>query len=281
MAVDSMNDSYNRCLAELRARYQGRGVSHNIRNELAAQTQKEATSRAEIPETYMLFDSQSKIADFYRNGEYNGSKYMTSDDFVRYFKSRRAFYMPSAFREREVEERKNSAVPQRKTTSGRGGLTPSESDSKEGHLKGTISALKAFREKWFPIEAKEGRIEGARFRIPASVVSGMAVFSVSLGLIVSGSVMIGSASAELGQQNSEIAALEAEQLDLEGKLDLKYNLNDIEEEAKSLGMIKRHYADQEYLTVNEKEEIILYEEDEDRNVGLSALLSSFGIEING
>lgn len=124
-------------------------------------------------------------------------------------------------------------------------------------------------------------MEGARFRIPVSVVSGMAVFSVSLGLIVSGSVMIGSASAELGQQKSEIAALEAEQLELEGKLDLKYNLNDIEEEAKSLGMIKRHYADQEYLTVNEKEEIILHDEKEEKNVGLSALLSSFGIEING
>ncbi len=275
-----MNDSYNRCLAELRERYRGRGVAQNARNELAVQMQKEETSREELPTNYVLYDSRSRIADCYRSGEYNGSKYMTSDDFVRYFKSRRAFYMPSALREREAEAAKNSAVPKRQNASAHRGLVSSDSDSKEGHLSTVTALIKAFREKWFPMEPKEGRAEGAKFQIPVSVLSGMAVFTLSLGLIVSGSVMIGSASAELGQQKSEIARLEAEQLDLEGKLDLKYNLNDIEEDAKSLGMIKRHYATQEYLTVNDGEEIILHEEEEEKNVSLAALLSSFGIRIN-
>ena len=277
MAVDSKNDSYNRCLAELRARYQGRGVARNAHNELAAELRKEASSRAQLPESYVLFDSRSKIADLYRSGEYNGSKYMTSDDFVRYFKSRRSFYMPEALREREAEAAKNTAVPQRKTARG---LVSSDSDSKEGHLKTITAVIRAFCEKWFPMESKEGRTEGARFRIPASVISGMAVFTVSLGLIVSGSVMIGSASGELGRQNSTIASLEAEKLDLEGKLDLKYNLNDIEQEAQSLGMIKRHYADHEYLSVNNGEEIVLHEEEEEKGLGLAALLSSFGIDID-
>ena len=281
MAVDSMNDSYNRCLAELRERYRGRGVSQNARNELEAQLQKENTSHAELPTSYVLYDSRSGIADSYRSGEYKGSKYMTSDDFVRYFKNRRNFYMPSALREREVEASKNSAVPQRKQSSAGKGLVPSDSDSKEGHLNTVKALVKDFCKKWFPMEPKAGRAEGARFRIPVSVVSGMAVFTLSLGLIVSGSVMIGNASGELGQQKSEIARLEAEQTDLEGKLDLKYNLNDIEEDAKSLGMIKRHYASQEYLTVNDGEEIVLREESEEKNVGLAALLSSFGIKIDG
>ena len=281
MAVDSMNDSYNRCLAELRERYRGRGVSLNARNELAEQMKKENTSSAELATNYVLYDSRSKIADCYRSGEYNGSKYMTSDDFVRYFKNRRNFYMPSALREREVEASKNSAVPQRKQTSAGRGLVSSDSDSKECHLSTVTALVKAFCERWFPMEPKAGRAEGARFRIPVSVVSGMAVFTLSLGLIVSGSVMIGSASGELGQQKSEIARLEAERTDLEGKLDLKYNLNDVEEDAKSLGMIKRHYATQEYLTVNNGEEIILHEEEEEKNVGLAALLSSFGVKIDG
>ena len=66
----------------------------------------------------------------------------------------------------------------------------------------------------------------------------------------------------------------------QGKLDLKYNVDEIEEDAKALGMIKRQYADNEYLTVNGEEQIIIYEDGESDKVGLAALLSSFGIELD-
>ena len=283
MAVEYTNDSYNRCIAELRARYKGRGIAVNVKNEIATQARREEASRAQLAENYVEYDSRTMIGDQYRSGEYNGSKYMTSDDFVRYFKSRRAFYVPTALKEKEVQTEvvKNTAVPQRKNTAASRGMVPSDSDSKEGHLSNNVLALiKDFAEKWFPVESKEGRANGARNRIPVSVLSGMAVFAVSLGLIVSGSVMVGSASGELGRKKSEIAQLEAQQAELQGKLDLKYNVNDIEEEAKSLGMIKRQYADGEYLTVNSGEEITIYDENEEENVGFAALLAAFGIEIN-
>ena len=284
MAVDPMNESYNRCIEELRARYRGRGVAVNVKNEIAEQARREEASRAQLAESYVAYDSRSMIGDQYRSGVYNGSKYMTSDDFVRYFKNRRAFYVPTVQREQATQTlepaKLNTAVPQRKNTAQSRGLVSSDSDSKEGHLASASSVVKAFFEKWFPVESKQGRIEGAKFRLPIAALSGMAVFVVSLGLIVSGSVMIGSASGELGRQKSEIAQLEAQQADLEGKLDLKYNVNDIEEEAKQLGMIKRQYADGEYLTVNSGEEITIYDEKEDEKVGLAALLASFGIDIN-
>lgn len=283
MAVEYTNDSYNRCIEELRARYKGRGIAVNVKNEIATQARREEASLAQLAENYVEYDSRSMIGDQYRSGEYNGSKYMTSDDFVRYFKSRRAFYVPTALKEKEAKTEvvKNTAVPQRKNTAASRGMVPSDSDSKEGHLSNNVLALiKDFAEKWFPVESKEGRANGARNRIPVSVLSGMAVFAVSLGLIVSGSVMVGSASGELGRKKSEIAQLEAQQAELQGKLDLKYNVNDIEEEAKSLGMIKRQYADGEYLTVNSGEEITIYDENEEENVGFAALLAAFGIEIN-
>ena len=78
MAVEYMNDSYNRCIAELRTRYRGRAVSSSVKDEATVSENKNA-----ITESYVLFDSRSKIADSYRSGEYNGSKYMTSEDFVR------------------------------------------------------------------------------------------------------------------------------------------------------------------------------------------------------
>lgn len=271
MSVE-MNDSYYRCLAELRTRYKGRGVAENMRNQAELLEKKDA-------QEYMLFDSRSNIADCYKSGVYNGSKYMTSDDFVKYFRSRRAFNMPEALRRKQEELAvvDETSLPT-KRIAGRG--SRESSDSKEGHLKTLISALITLKDKWLPQEPTEGRRENGRFKMPVAAMSGLAVFTLSLGLIVGGSVMIGTASGEVGRLNSEISVLEAKQTDLEGKLDLKYNINEIEEDAKSLGMIKREHADNQYSPVKGDNEVIVYEENEDKNVGLAALLAAFGFEID-
>ena len=280
MAVEQMNDSYRRCLAELRQRYGSRGFSVSVRNEASLQQRQEETTRALAPESYVVFDAESKIADFYRSGEYKGSKYMTSSDFVRYFRTRRAPYSSAPQKESvsSVSTESHAVSARGRGVGNRSRGT--DSNGKEGHLATAISALKELAVQWFPVERREGRAEGKSFRMPVSVLSGMAVFAVSLGLIVGGSVMLGNASGEVGRLNSTIVKLEAQQTELQGKLDLKYNVDEIEAEAKSLGMINRQYADNEYVTVNEGEQIIIYEEGEDQNVGLSALLASFGIELD-
>lgn len=279
MATQHMNDSYNRCLRELRERYRDRGITGSVRGELLLQEKQEESTRALAPDAYVLFDERSKIADCYRSGEYRGSKYMTSDDFVRYFKHRRSFYMPKVEQE-ELPAEEVVAQPARRRQGSVGRELVRSESGKEGHLRTAVSVLKSLKEKWFPMEVREGRGEHGRFRIPAAAMSGIGVFAVSLGLIVGGSVMLGNATGEVGKMNSTIAVLEAKQSELQGKLDLKYNADEIEAEAKSLGMIKRQHADQEYITVNGEEQIIIYDEGEDENMGLSALLSSFGIELD-
>ena len=273
MAVEYMNDSYNRCIAELRTRYRGRAVSSSAKDEVAVLDNKTVAT-----ESYILFDSRSKIADSYRSGEYNGSKYMTSEDFVRYFRSRRAFYMPSAQKAQEAkaEEAEASSVPQRKN--GASPASPSESGSKESHTGKLLSAAKRFAIKWFPIERREGRSEGARAKFPVPVLAGIAVFAISMSLIVGSSVMVGDSTAIVGKLDSEIAALEAQKDDLQGKLDLKYTVEEIESDAKALGMIKREYADSEYLTIDNDDEIKIYDDGEEENISLASLLSAFGIE---
>lgn len=277
MAAEYLNDSYDRCLCELRERYRGRGALGSVKTEGALQEAREESTRQIAPEAYVLFDARSKIADCYRSGEYNGSKYMTSDDFVRYFNHRRSFYAPK--HEKEAAPKEVTVADRRRGLSN--GREMKRSDSgKEGHLKTAWVVLKDLREKWFPIEAREGRAEHGHFRLPAAAMSGLAVFTLSLGLIVGGSVMLGNAAGQVGEMNSTIAALEAKQTELQSKLDLKYNVDEIEAEAKSLGMIKNQYANQEYITVNDGEEITIYEDGEDDKVGLDALLSAFGIELN-
>ena len=276
MAVEYMNDSYNRCIAELRTRYRGRAVSNNMKRNMAALTEDTADT---APQSYILFDSRSKIADSYRSGEYKGSKYMTSDDFVRYFKSRRAFYVPSIMKaeEAKAKEAKNASVPVRKNGASSASLTQSESGAKEGHIRGLMSTLRELAVKWFPIERKENRGEGSRVRFPVPALAGIAVFAISMTLIVSGSVMVGDATAELGRLDSQISALKADRSDLEGKLDLKYTVEEIEADAKELGMVKRQYADNEYVTLENDDDIVVYDDKEEENLGLSALLSAFGI----
>lgn len=277
--ADYINDSYNRCISALRERYKGRGISENAKTEAALQVKNEAATRKIAPTAYVLFDSKSKIADVYRSGEYNGSKYMTSDDFVRYFKSRRAFYMPQLEKEELPEEAeiRTGAIQKRGTSRG---LAKSESGGKEGHLQTAILALKEFREKWFPIERKEGRENVGGFRIPVAAMSGIAVFTISLGLIVGGSVMMGSASGEVSRLNTTISTLEAKQNDLQEKLDVKYNIDEIELAAKELGMVKRQNAKNEFIDIDREEQIIVYEDGDGEKIGLATLLASFGIKLD-
>lgn len=276
--ADYINDSYNRCLSELRERYRGRGLTVTAKSEAAEQVKNETRTGKLAPNSYVLYDSRSKIADVYRSGEYNGSKYMTSDDFVRYFKHRRALYTPEAL-PKEAELR-SAAVTNRSKGSSRAGLVRGESSGKEGHLQTVISTLKVFAEKWFPVERKEGRISVGGYKMPVAAMSGIAVFAISLGLIVGGTVMIGNASGEISSLNVTIATLEAKQGELQEKLDVKYNIDEIEAEAKRLGMVKRQTVDNKYIESNRGEQIIVYEDGEGEKIGLASLLAAFGIELD-
>ena len=256
------NESYSRCLAELRARYGSRGVSVNVKS--AEATQKKTEKETASTSNYYLFDARSGVASSYKSGEYNGSKYMTSDDFVRYFRSRRPFAAPV---------KKNQTVAEKKA-SGREG----SQDSKEGHLSRAISTLKALREKWLPVEEKEGRTQISGFRFPVAAVSYILIFSFSLGLFVSGSVMIGNASGELGELNSRISVLEARESELQSELDLKYDIEDIKASAEALGMISSEYAGGKTLKADADEEIIVHST-ADKTDGIGALLAAIGVDI--
>ena len=267
MSSQNSNESYSRCLEELRTRYGSRGVSINVQRTESAQKKGEEQTRG--ASSYYLYDTRSGIASDYRSGEYNGSKYMTSGDFVRYFRSRRPYSAPITARAAEV-----SADAGKKASAREG-----SSDSKEGHLSRAISALKELREKWLPVERREGRTEIRGFRFPAAAMSYILIFSFSLGLLVSGSVMIGNASGELGTLNTKIAVLEARESELQSELDLKYDIESIKADAEELGMISSEYVGGKTLDADEDELIEIYDNEDDKT-GFAALLSAIGIDIN-
>lgn len=268
MSMQNSNESYSRCLAELRSRYGSRGVSVNVQRVESEQKKSEEQTRG-ASSAYYLFDSRSGIASSYRSGEYNGSKYMTSNDFVRYFRSRRPYSATITAKAAEAN------VPVSKKASAREG----SSDSKEGHLSRAISTLKELREKWLPVERREGRTTVKGFRFPVAAMSYILIFSFSLGLLVSGSVMIGNASGELGTLNTKIAVLEARESELQSELDLKYDIESIKADVQELGMISSEFVGGKTLSAENDEEIEIYEND-DGKTGFAALLSAFGIDID-
>ena len=276
--AQNINDSYTRCICELRARYKGRGIANSIGASESAQARIADNAQA-ANESYVLFDSRTNIADSYRSGVYNGSKYMTSDDFVRYYKTRRAFYMPEAVRAKQQAEEAAVVAPQRKTF-GRGRRESGKQDSKEGHLSGLISAAKEIVKEWLPIEAGEFKLQWKLTRLPTAAMSALAVFTISLGLIVGGSVMIGNASGELGGLNSEIASLEETQTELESKLSMKYDINQLKNEVEDMGMIKMGHADNQYITIDSDCDVIVYDKEEKETTPLMALLSAFGFKLD-
>lgn len=278
--AEHINDSYTRCLHELRARYKGRGIANSIGARASDSGNALGDGHSDAQESYVLFDSRTNIADSYRSGTYNGSKYMTSDDFVRYFKSRRAFYMPEAVRAKQEQSEALEVAPQQRGVSRRGRRESGKQDSKEGHLSSLISASKRLFNEWLPIEKREGKLEWKLQRLPVAAMSALAAFTVSLGLIVGGSVMIGSASGELGGLNSEIASLEAAETELESKLNMKYDINQLKNDVEAMGMIKMGHADNQYISTNSDCDVIVYDTEEEENAPLMALLSAFGFKLD-
>ena len=279
MAVNYTSESYDRCMAQLRARYIGRGVGVSAKRTAAEQEKRDMAALAARNENYNSFDRVSGISNEYRSGEYKGGRYMTSDDFVRYFRNRNTYNMPLALKNAQQSMKDKAQTPNSVTArvgSKRDSLVASEAAAKEGHLRARVET---FLKKWFPLEPLEGRTEGEKFKFPTAVIGGMAAFALSLGLIVGGSVMIGNASGEVGTLNRTISKLEAEQSELQNKLDSKYNIQDIEEDAKSLGMINKEYAESAYIDVSADEEIEIYDQ-EDEKVGFAALLNALGIKID-
>lgn len=258
------NESYNRCLLELRAKYGSRGVSVNVERSVAAQ--KIVEEQGKTSSDYYLFDSRSGVAAKFKSGEYNGSKYMTSEDFVRYFRSRRPYSVP-------VKNNRAAEISAHK------GAREGSSDSKEGHLSRAISTLKKLIEKWLPIESREGRTEIRGFKFPVAAVSYILIFSFSLGLLVSGSVMIGNASGEIGELNTRISVLEARESELQSEMDLKYDIASIKADAEALGMISADFVGGKTLEADVDEEVEVYQSSEN-NGGFAALLSAIGIDID-
>ena len=85
-ANPSEYDSFERALFELRLRFEGRGMRQSVRRDAKRQSLAVMNTRALAPGAYADYGTPTALNDRFRTGECDGMRYMTSDDFVRYYK---------------------------------------------------------------------------------------------------------------------------------------------------------------------------------------------------
>ena len=262
-------NSYNNCINQLHARYEGRGISANLSKELRAQEKREAAE----PNAYMIARmNKGGVSDKYRNGEFNGQKYMTTGDFLKYYNTHKN-PAPIAVQPRRPapitkEFKKPDIAPAVRT------IDTSKAPKKIDGTYTTVSKsvtrfdpnadtivmpaqkskakitkrLKSLWSKWFPHEEKTEKTSEYKKNVPVAVIALIASLSIAMTMIIGTSVMTSGAQSEISDLKYEISALESEADMLEEELVKREDLAEIYEYAtKELGMINSDYVTSVYL----------------------------------
>ena len=124
---------------------------------------------------------------------------------------------------------------------------------------------------------KRGDTSTETKKLPISAFAAILAITVSLMLIVASALMITHTETKISKLNSEISTLQTEIRDLEGKLEASADLMEIRRIAvEEYGMVEGDYLRMERLSLGSDDSIEVYEKNEDRELGLSAILSAIG-----
>ena len=245
----------------------------------------ENRARREVPQpnAYLIakMNAKSGVSDNFRHGEYNGQKYMTTGDFLRYYNRNSAPVSPAVQQKRvaAVTKEFKRPVPSSRPVSNR---TPAMTEKEDVRIreaeKTTVtravskydpkadtivmpahkstskvkSRIARMVAKWFPQESKNEKTANEKKSFPVAVVGLLISLSVAMTVIVSTSVLTSKSQAEMSNLKDEITALEVEDAYLEEELikrdDLAYIIKYATEE---LGMIKENYGSSVYLELGE------------------------------
>jgi cell division protein FtsB len=279
-------------------RYRDRGIAGRVHTDAAKQEKKEALTRAITPGSYV---GTEKLAgkeklDAYRTGVSDGKRYMTADDFARYYHDQRGYKYPQ-YRTATDAERiaavqavvaANSREVRIEQPKKAGWLT--DTDKVPAFLKKLMTRpffvkLNEWAGETFPREGEMRtltRESGAKGRrpIPAGLVAALVTVVLSMTMVITSTVSVSQATREVSELKQSVAEMREMQNELSDQLDLKNDMLAIEDKATNeLGMVHEKYLNGEYLTEKSEDYMEVYDEDGSggKKTGLSWLLSAFGI----
>ncbi len=284
-------------------RYRDRGIAGRVHADAVKQEKKEALDRAGAPGSYISADRLAKEEhlDVYRSGVSDGRRYMTADDFARYYHDQRGYRFPQ-YRAATDKDRIKAVTAVTTTREELRSVEPKKAgwltdmDKLPRFLRGIVQkpALKRLNEwagETFPrvAEATEttekidtiGERSSLRpRRIPVGLAAALVTVVVSMSMVITGTVLVSQSTRELSRQKEMLAELREAHGELSDELALKNDSLHIEERAREeLGMVSEKYLQGEFITEEREDELEVFDEkrDGEKKTGLSWLLSAFGI----
>ena len=226
---------------------------YSYAEDFTASAKKPAEKQADpnissAAKVYMISrKNKEDAAHGYRNGEFRGNKYMTSEDFVTYFRSRGKISYAEGTRKKTTEENAGEILRGRAPVENKGAdtfaptaeaakkraasdndvkvYTPNGKKKASPNVSGRTEVfrrtggerserIKTAAREWFPeekiVNVKTKRSPRRMVRT-AAAIAGVAL---SLMMIVGGSVLVSDANREAKELESELRALEIQRNEL-------------------------------------------------------------------
>ena len=264
------------CVSALSQRFASRGLSKSVLNEANERMEAEEKTRSLDPCAYRLsLLSEAAVDGIYKRGKNK----MEAADLIRYadesLRMRRcemtgeepcdSIYEQASVKlemlpvEVSKDEKKTSLIP---------------AEWKQMPAK-MASTIKDRFPLWFSF--RNSSTSKAKKKAPISAFAAILAVTVSLVMIVASTLMITHTKTKISKLNSEISSLHSEIDDLQSKLESGNDMMEIRRVAvEEYGMVGEEHLRTEYLALESKEDIEVYEQKRDRNLGLSAILSAIG-----
>lgn len=292
-----IGDADSRCVAMLCERYRDSGVAGRVRREAAEQRKREALQRAKAPGTFVKTEALEKVAgtnsiNAYRSGVSDGKRYMTADDYRRYYRDQRNYRYPEY---RDVKSTPESREAIRAMVVARENAKGGTSLKKAGWLTDTdkcpafvrklltwkvAAKLNIWAGETFPREKEMVVAAHQKIRrsLPVGLVATLVTVAVSMTMVISSTVLVSQSTREISQLKEELSIREDAVGELTDMLALKNDMLTIEDRAANeFGMVDERYLDGAYLDRQAEDYVEVFNEDRDEEKkGLSALLSAFG-----
>ena len=269
--VDETSEIYINLLCD---RYKNRGVSTKVstdaRNSIPSESEKSAKPR-NIPGVDIPENEES-----YQSGSYHGVSYMTSDDFLKFYKERREFNAPRS-RSRDQAEYDEIEKKDKEKKAEENSISPKKAKwlavkyelkvrARKIKSKLNVEGFKELSGEWFPPDEIENRREGKKSRFPKKSIPAFIIVTVSLLLIVSSSIMVSHAEIEVAKLENKIIRYERERDELDSKLQTGLDLAAVREWALSQGMVNREYLNSKYIEFDDDEMTEKYEKDREDGI---------------
>lgn len=269
--IDDQSELYINLLCD---RYKHRGVTTKVKFDADVQANQQKKISAERYNTRKIDEPQAEKN--YRSGEFGGVSYMTSDDFAKYYKEKREFNTPGGM-QRTKSQCEETEKQDKEKNAQANSISPKkakwlaikyEIGKRAKSIKSNLSVegLKRFSKEWFPYDAFENRREGGNAKFPKKSIPAIIIVTVSLFLIVSGSVMVSHAEIEVSKLENRIIRYEAERDELDSKLQTGIDLMAIRKWALDQGMVSREYVNSKFVDLENNEITEKFEKEKDEGI---------------